>query len=115
VEVGHVDGEEENSAPANLFWTCRRCNVRSANALQRAGVGPRTNQFNPPASGAKSLGEWLNAVLSMKGESDAMSVSDAVDLIHSTPSDRRSQFAEEIWARRRKHFGSSGHSDGVPF
>jgi hypothetical protein len=27
IEVGHVDGHEENHAPRNLFWTCRSCNV----------------------------------------------------------------------------------------
>ena len=25
IEVGHVDGHEENHAPRNLFWTCRIC------------------------------------------------------------------------------------------
>jgi hypothetical protein len=39
VEVGHVNGREEDTAPENLLWTCRGCNVRSAVALKRAGIG----------------------------------------------------------------------------
>jgi len=53
VEIGYVDGLEENTAPENLFWTCRSCNVRSALALKRAGIGRRTGQFNPAAAGAR--------------------------------------------------------------
>ena len=39
VEVGHINGREEDSLPANLFWTCRSCNVRCANTLRHAGIG----------------------------------------------------------------------------
>src|SRR5260370_35039191 len=60
--------------------------------------------------GAESLGQWLMAVQSMRGESDAMSVDAAVALIRATPPDRRSEFAQQIWARRRKHFPKSGRS-----
>jgi hypothetical protein len=28
VEVGHLDGFEENTAPENLIWNCRACNTR---------------------------------------------------------------------------------------
>jgi hypothetical protein len=68
-----------------------------------------------PASGAQSLGAWVSAVLSMKGESDAMPVAAAVDLIRTTPPEQRSQYAREIWVRRRKHHGRTGRSDSVPF
>ncbi|MFZ0213592.1 MAG: hypothetical protein WBE20_06725 [Candidatus Acidiferrales bacterium] len=71
--------------------------------MQRHGLGRRTRQFNPDTQGARTLGQWLTAVMSMKGESDAMSVSAAVDLIHATPADRRSRFAREIWRLRREH------------
>ena len=115
VEVGHVNGYEEDSAPTNLLWTCRRCNVRCGNTLRGAGLGRPTRQYNPPAQGAKSLGQWLTAVISMKGESTAMPVAAAVEMIRATPPQRRSEFAREIWERRRAQHGSSGPSDGVPF
>ena len=41
-------------------------------------------QNNPATQGAKNLGQWLAAVMNMKGESDQMSVEDAVAMIHAT-------------------------------
>ena len=96
-------GTRKNTAPQNLFWTCRRCNVLCANALQRAGIGRKTRQYNPQGEGAKTLGQWLTAVTSMKGESDEMPVDDAVAMIHATPPEARSRFAKEIWRKRRAH------------
>jgi 5-methylcytosine-specific restriction endonuclease McrA len=110
VEVGHVNGHEEDDAPANLFWTCRSCNVISGNALRDAGIGRPTRQYNPATQGAKTLGQWLTAVTSMKGESDAMAVDAAVEMIRATPPARRSGFASEIWARRRQHGTDQGTS-----
>jgi hypothetical protein len=103
VEVGHVNGHEEETAAHNLIWTCRACNVSCGNTLKRAGLGRRTRQYNPSATGAKSLGQWLTAVTSMKGDSATMPVADAVAMIRATPPETRSGFASEIWARRRKH------------
>jgi hypothetical protein len=71
-------------------------------------------RFNP-AVGARSLGQWLTAVTSMKGESDAMPVAAAVEMIRATPLERRSEFAREIWDRRRAHYGPTGRGDSVPF
>ena len=47
--------------------------------MKRAGIGRRTRQYNPrgESEGAQTLGQWMAAVMSMKGESDQMSVSDA--------------------------------------
>ena len=73
VEVGHVNGHEEDTGTANLFWTCRSCSVRCGNTLRAAGLGRLTHQSNP-AQGAKSLGQWLTAIASMKRESSAMPV-----------------------------------------
>jgi hypothetical protein len=39
--------------------------------------------------------------MSMKGESDAMTVPVAVEMIRATSPENRSRFAEEIWRRRR--------------
>lgn len=43
----------------------------------------------------------MTAVMSMRGASDAMPVEAAVDMIRATPPERRSDFAQEIWERRR--------------
>jgi len=64
--------------------------------------------------GAKTLGQWLTAVTSMKGESDKMSVSDAVAMIHATPPETRSRFGKEIWRLRRAH-GTDRRAGEVPF
>lgn len=72
--------------------------------LMARGQGSRVSQTNP-AEGAKSLGQWVTAVLSMKGESDVMPADAAVDMIHATPASARSRFAKEIWRRRRQNPG----------
>lgn len=99
----HLDGYEENAEPDNLLWACRRCNTIIGIALKRAGLGRRTRQFNPNPQGARTLAQWVTAVMSMKGESDAMDQASAIDVIRATPADRRSEFATEIWRRRRAH------------
>lgn len=103
MEVGHVNGLEQDSDSANLFWTCRRCNVLSANTLRKAGIGRLTKQYNPTGEGAKTLAQWLTAVMSMKGESEAMPVESAVAMIRATSPGKRSEFASQIWERRRQH------------
>lgn len=103
VEVGHLNGHEEDSTPANLFWTCRSCNVRCGNALRRAGIGRLTHQYNPASEGAHNLGAWINAVLSLKGDPGGnMPVNEAVAMVRGTPPEDRSRFAREIWNRRRR-------------
>jgi hypothetical protein len=114
VEVGHVNGREEDNSPPNLIWTCRACNVQCSNTLRSAGLGRKTRQYNPAGEGAKSLAQWLTAVMSMKGESDRMPVDAAVEMIRATPPERRSVFAKQIWSRRKQRYGDSGRSD-VPF
>jgi len=103
VVVGHLDGFEENTAAENLIWNCRACNTRLGIVFARRGLGRRTRQFNPSSDGAHSLGQWLTAVMSMKGQSQEMTVPAAVEMIRATPPARRSEFAREIWARRREH------------
>ncbi len=101
VELGHLDGHEENSAPENLIWNCRACNTFLGVVFKHLGMGRRTRQFNP-GEGAKSHGQWLTAVMSMKGESDAMTVPAAVLMIRATPPAKRSEFGKEIWRIRQK-------------
>jgi len=68
--------------------------------MRRAGVGRLTHQYNPQG-GAKSVGQWLTAVTSMKGENGAMSVPDAVAMIRATSPAKRSEYAAEIWKLRK--------------
>lgn len=112
VEVGHINGREEDSAEVNLLWTCRSCNVLCANALRRAGLGRPTRQYNPGnVGGAETLGAWMNAITSMKQQGGTMTVADAVAVIRATPPEQRSTFAKEIWALRRRR----GTGSRVPF
>lgn len=106
--VAHVDGDERNLHERNLGLTCRSCNSRVAYQMKRHGVGVRTRQYNPKG-GAENLGQWMAAVMSMKGESDQMTVRQAVDMIHKTPPEDRSYYAREIWRLRRSR------GDAVPF
>lgn len=110
-DVEHVNGIEDDAQPENLTHSCRSCNVKKGVTFARAGIGVLTRQFNP-ASGATSLGQYMSAVLTLRGESDAMSLPAAIKLMHNTPADVRSGFAAEIWRRRRAR-GNDGTK--VPF
>jgi hypothetical protein len=85
-----------------MVWACRSCNTAVGFVLKRAGIGRRTRQFNPSAEGASTLAQWVTAVRSMKGESDAMEPAAAIEIIHATPPDVRSRFAKAIWRIRRQ-------------
>jgi hypothetical protein len=113
--VGHLDGHEEHTHRLNLIWNCRSCNTRLGVVFKRLGLGRRTRQFNPEARGAESYQQWVLAVMSMKGDSDAMTVPAAVEMIRATPPEDRSRYAREIWRRRRDHWGQSGQQSEVPF
>jgi hypothetical protein len=114
VEVGHVNGREQDAAQENLIWICRSCNVLAANRMRQAGIGRLTHQYNPTKSGgAATIGEWMRAVACItphKGAQYAgenyglvcqMSVSDAVAMIRATPQSRRSEFASRISSTRK--------------
>ena len=77
------------------------------------GMGRRTRQYNPASQGATSLGQWLTAVFAMKRQSQQMTVPAAVEMIRATPPEKRSEFASEIWAKRRGR-GTDRRAD-VPF
>ncbi len=132
VEVGHFDGDETNTTPENLHWTCRPCNQRIAANMKARGAGRRTKQYNPPAlsslgpnqrrsqrnrrKGATDYREYARAL----GILDGTAIGDmdsAIALIHSTPMSRRSEFQKDIWAVRKERYGPSGRKDGgaVPF
>ncbi len=111
--VAHIDGNESNGSPQNLGPTCRSCNAKVAHIMKCVGIGRRTRQYNPRGEGAQTLGQWMAAVMSMKGESDQMSVSDAVQMIHATAASDRSRFAREIWRLRRRDATTARSS--IPF
>jgi len=83
VEVGHLDGHEEDTDRLNLIWNCRSCNTKLGVIFKRLGLGRPTRQYNPEARGAESYQQWALAVMSMKGESDAMTVPAAVEMIRA--------------------------------
>jgi len=78
--------------------------------LRNAGIGRKTQQFNPGSKprGARSLGQWIAALQGLRGESNIDPAS-AIAIVHATPASRRSDFAIEIWRRRRQHYGPKGH------
>jgi len=110
-DIDHVDGNEANNNPANLVYACRSCNAKKGVVFARAGRGIRTRQFNPAGKGATSLGQWVQAVLALRGEASTMSLPAAVRMVQETPPARRSAFAAEIWRRRRER----GTDKRVPF
>jgi hypothetical protein len=121
IEVGHIDGDETNTTPENLAWTCRPCNQRVAANMKKAGVGRRTKQYNPKKrKGASDYREYARALGILDGSAIG-DVSAAVALIHATPMGKRSEFQKDIWAVRKERYGRSGRKDGgagakeVPF
>ncbi len=115
VEVGHLDGHEENNKPANLVWNCRSCNTTLGIAFKKLGLGRRTRQYNPaPSEGAQSVGQWVQALQALRGEPGAvMEPAAALEMVHATPADRRSDFSREIWRKRRARYGSTGRRNPV--
>jgi len=120
-DVEHIDGNEANTHPANIDRACRSCNTRKGQTFARNGHGTRTRQYNPAngkqprqtrrkrnGTGAQSLGQYLTAIMVLKGESDAMDLNAAIAMMHNTPQADRSSFAREIWNRR-------GRREAVPF
>lgn len=109
--IDHRDGNESNGARRNLRWLCRSCNTREGVKLARQGRGRRTVQFNP--KGAVNLGQYLTALMVLHGDSTAMDFAAARQMIHDTPKSRRSEFASDIWAKRRER--GTDKTGSVPF
>jgi hypothetical protein len=103
VGVHHVDGNEDNTTRRNLKFACKSCNAKIANEHKRVGKGKRTRQFNP----VPNLAQYsIAAAGHQRGSHDA-----GGKVIHDTPAEVRSQYAREIWKRRRAH----GTDKRVPF
>jgi 5-methylcytosine-specific restriction endonuclease McrA len=121
VIVGHLNGNEDDGAPDNLMWTCRRCNAQQAALLKREGLGKRIQQKNPARKRGQMPKRQLNAayaeaIMIMRGRADG-DVNKAVEFIRSVPPEVRSAFTARAWKTRKAQYGPSGRSDGgaVPF
>lgn len=111
VEVGHLDGHEENNDRSNLAWNCRSCNTTLGAAFKKLGIGRRTRQYNPE-TGAQSVGQWVQALQSLRGEAGAvMEPAAALEMVRATPADKRSEFASQIWRTRRSRYGATGRQN----
>src|SRR5208283_2202508 len=105
--VAHIDGNEANSQPQNLDWTCSSCNARMANTLRKAGLGRKTRQYNPrrkPAADAPSFKQYGWAVSVMRGQT-AGDVKAATDIVYATPPDKRSEYGHRFWRTRKQRYG----------
>jgi hypothetical protein len=118
IQVGHIDGDESNTSPENLAWTCRSCNQIVSNSMKRAGVGRPTNQYNPRrrTRGITDWREFQEALAITRGDTIG-DVEKAAQHIRDTPMSRRSEFQKDAWVRRKELYGPSGRRDGgaVPF
>lgn len=47
LQVDHLDGYEEHGEPENLIILCRSCNQLKSSVFKAAGLGRRTEQYNP--------------------------------------------------------------------
>lgn len=114
-DIEHIDGNEADDSPDNLHHACRSCNTTKGVTFARNGFGTRTRQYNPGKgkkratprkaarkTGAKTMAQYVQAVMVVKGQSNEMELPDAVQLLRDTPPEDRSAFAREIWSRRRK-------------
>lgn len=121
IQVGHVNGHEEDGEPENLIWTCRSCNQIHANTLRAVGLGRLTKQYNPKAAGAANILQYSMAVDSIQrrhpktgalmgwgGKSRPIDVDKAVAMIRATPPSDRSRFAREIWRHRKARSNPAG-------
>lgn len=115
IEVAHIDGNETNTAPENLAWTCRSCNQKVAVVMKRAGVGRPTNQYNP-SKGAKTKEQYAWALAVMRGDEDG-DAGEAAQIVLDTPHSKRSDWNVDFWKVRKERYGPSGRKDGgaVPF
>ena len=94
LDRAHIDGHEENTAPENLGYTCRSCNVICANVLRAAQLGRLTNQYN--AGPARNASHYGKCVASMLGRSREISLPSAVRTLQNTPHAKRAEYARKL-------------------
>jgi len=111
LDVEHINGREDDSSPANLAYACRSCNTRKGAWFALAGRGKKTRQYNPQGKPIATLAAWMEAVKRLHGGDSTFTLADAIASVRATPADQRSDFAREIWRRRR----ARGTARPVPF
>jgi hypothetical protein len=114
VEVGHLDGHEENDDPRNLVWNCRSCNTRLGHIFKTLGIGRRTRQYNPGTQGAQSSEQYALAITAKDHGNLFMTAEAARDIIHATPPEDRSYYARRLWRVRYDKYGPSGRVSQNP-
>ena len=116
VGVHHLTGNESDLDPQNLGWACKRCNTQVGIWMQRAGLGKRTRQYNPPARGGRraQMDAYGAAIKVMRGEFEG-DIGKAVAVIRSTPRDIRSAYTARSWPVRRQIYGPAGRAQGSLF
>lgn len=114
VEVHHISGNESHGEPANLMWSCRKCNTTVGNVMKRAGIGRRTRQMNPGRGRKSSMAEYGAAIKVMRGVWPG-DVSKAVQTIYDTPPSVRSAYTARTWGARRAMYGPAGRRTEIPF
>lgn len=61
------------------------------------------------------MGQWVQALQSLRGEAGAvMEPAAALEMVRATPADKRSEFASQIWRTRRSRYGASGRQNPAP-
>lgn len=111
--IHHLNGKEADNDPKNLVYACHAHNIQVGFLMKRYNIGqPVDREYNPDAQPAKTLGQWVMAVKSLKGESQDMHPRQAIAMIRATSPARRSSFADQIWRIRRAH---GTDKTGVPF
>lgn len=123
-EVDHINGNEADDSPDNLWWLCRSCNTAKGILFKKNGLGIRTEQFNPPyppfSAGRKlpkkvSMDDYGVAIKVMRGYFDG-DVAAAMRTIRATPAAQRSAYNRKVWGFRKKLYGRSGRSQSeIPF
>lgn len=120
VGVCHINGNEDDGAPENLMWGCKSCNAIAAVLMKRAGVGKRTQQYNPAKMSKRAMMDAYGAAIKvMRGQFEG-DIGKAIATIRGTPRDVRSAYTSRTWPTRRAIYGSSGRQqrlgfDDVPF
>ena len=106
--VHHVNGRESDGAPENLMWACKSCNAKVDALLKRAGIGRKTQQYNPGGRSRRDLlREYGAAIKVMRGQFEG-DIGKAVATIRGTPREIRSAYTARTWPVRRQVYGPSG-------
>lgn len=109
ITVDHKDGWPDNTRRSNLQYLCKSHNTAKGIAFRNAGKGRPTKQYNPASGQIPTFEQYAWAVSAgarqwhgestrhLKGEHD-----EAGAVIHATPPDVRSEYAQRIAASAKR-------------